>query len=198
MLAQKIRSQVQRFTPGKAFSTFELSILGPRNAIDQALCRMVQAGEIERLARGVFTLSKKSAYVKSIKPSIYEIVSKVAEKQGHRIQYHGAELARKYGLTSQMPTQEIFITNGISRTINVGKKKVRLQHVANKKLGLPGSKAGEVMALLWYLGKENVNTEVLFKIKSHLTESDHQELLNHMHTLPHWMIQKLSEAGWSQ
>jgi hypothetical protein len=52
--SSRIRNQIKSLGPGVVFATKQLLCLGTRAAVDHALCRLVGAGAIKRLAAGVF------------------------------------------------------------------------------------------------------------------------------------------------
>ncbi len=51
---EKIKQHIQRLPRGKSFVSKQLLHLGSRAAIDQVLARLVKAGAIARVQRGVF------------------------------------------------------------------------------------------------------------------------------------------------
>jgi len=51
---EKITNWIAQRPEDDAFSTADLITLGSRSALDQALCRLVNAGKLRRLSRGIF------------------------------------------------------------------------------------------------------------------------------------------------
>lgn len=188
-----IRTKIQRLPTGVPIPLSLFLELGSRAAVDQALSRLVRQGQIKRLARGLLIKPKKNSYVGEVMPSAQTIAESVAKYSGHRIQMHGAEIARKFGLTTQIPVQPIFLTNGPSRTIKVGNTVVKLKRVPERKLGPEHSRASEVISLLWYLGKRELTGEALERVLLNLTKNELRELYKMIQTMPGWMADRLRE-----
>lgn len=87
-------------------------------------------------------------------PDLQKVARTVARTTGSIIQVHGAEATRRLELSTQVPTQPVFVTSGPTKRIRVGKMEIRLQHVCQRKLALAGRPAGLALAAMWYLGKE--------------------------------------------
>lgn len=52
---QQIKKKINHFKQGEIFSSRDFLEFGNRSVIDKTLSRMVQKGEIERAARGLFS-----------------------------------------------------------------------------------------------------------------------------------------------
>jgi hypothetical protein len=106
---------------------------------------------------------------------------------GAVVQIHGAEAARRLELTTQVPTQSVFVTSGPSKRIRVGKMEIRLQHVCQRKLALAGRPAGLALAAMWYLGKMEVTPALVEKIRRKLGSSEFEVLKSATRSMPAWM-----------
>ena len=144
---------------------------------------MVLAGLLTKASRGVFVRPQMSRFgALPLEP--FEVA--VAKTHGAPVQVHGAEAARRFGLSTQVPVRPVFYTTGRSRTFT-GKTEVRLQHISPRKLVAPGTKVGLAISALWYLGKEEVNNEVFEAIHSKLSEQEWKELKLTAPQMPSWM-----------
>jgi hypothetical protein len=89
-----------------------------------------------------------------------------------------------------MPTKPVYYTSGPSREIQVGNLKVKLMHTSShRKLQFAGKKSGLALTALWYLGKEQVNGEVVRLIREGLSESEYEQFLSA--SKPAWMNQAI-------
>lgn len=128
---ESIRAHLRGISKGKPFTTSRFAALGARGTVDRALARLVEQGEIERLARGAFVRPRKSRYVGYVLPSVDEVVHTMAAASGETVQMHGAEAARRLGLTTQAPVAPVYHTSASSRSIRVGNTTVRMIHTSN-------------------------------------------------------------------
>jgi len=185
-VTENIRKKVLHRPRGEPFTSRRFLKLGSRAAVDQALSRLVKEGVISRVARGVFVRPKKSRFVENVLPEISRVMGVIAKSNGETIQVHGAEAARRFKLSTQMPTTPVFYTSGPSREIQIGKQRVKLIHTSSpRKLQYAGQKTGLALSALWYLGKENVTPEVIQQIQAGLSEKEFKQLRTC--NMPAWM-----------
>ena len=183
--AETIRKRVLRTQRGEPFTNTRFLKLGSRAAMDKTLSRLVEEGVIQRIARGIFMRPKKSRFIGNVMPNVAKVVEVVARDHGETIQIHGAEAARRFKLSTQVPTVPVFYTSGPSRELKVGNLTVKLKHASHRKLHLAGKRPGLALSALWYLGKNNVTTDVVGTIRQGLTAEEFETL---RHTeMPAWM-----------
>ena len=184
-----IRQRLIRIKKGEPFTNARFLRLGSRAAVDKALSRFVGEGLIQRIARGVFVRPKRSRFVGTVMPDTQKVIEVIARNYGETIQVHGAEAARRFNLTTQVPTTPVYYTSGPSRELKIGNLTVKLKHVSPRKLRLSGTRPGLALSTLWYLGKESVNTEVLRAIRNGLSAEEFEMLKNT--DMPTWMSDAL-------
>ena len=182
-----IRLYIEEMPIGAPFTPTAFLECGTRASIDQTLSRLVKAGSIERVTRGVFVRPEVSRFVGKVAPSPLKVAEAVAQTTGAVVQVHGAEAARRLELTTQVPTQSVFVTSGPSRRIRVGRMEIRLQHVCQRKLALAGRPAGLALAAMWYLGKKEVTPTLVEKIRRKLGAGEFEALKSATRLMPAWM-----------
>ena len=185
--SELVRSWAEATMSGEPFSSAELLTLGTRAAVDHSLSRLAKEGVIARITRGVYVRPVISKYVGAVTPEPYKIAEAVARTTGAKVSMNGAEAARGFGLSTQMSTQSLFLTTGPTREIVVGKSKIRMQHASARKLTLAGSPAGMALSALYYLGKGEVTTAVVAKIKGKLSPNEFEVLRCSTKLMPSWM-----------
>lgn len=191
---EAIQAQLKRLPRGEPFTTHRFVGLGPRTAVHQALSRMVRAGSISRVARGVYVKPRISIYVGAVTPEPLKVAQAIAAANGETMQVHGAEAARRMELSTQMPTRPIFYTSGTSRRVRVKGTSIQFKHVASRKLTLAGRPAGLALSALWYLGKNQTTPLVIARIKSKLPQEEFEALKAAVTHMPAWMAQAIHGA----
>lgn len=189
-VATSILKKIEEIPTGEPFTSTQFLGLGPRASVDQALSRLFKSGVIARVTRGVYVRPEVSQYVGKVMPGPIKVIEAYARSSGVTIQVQGAEAARRFGLSTQMPVRSIYYTSGPSKRFKLGKLEVILKHVSSKKLVCSGSKAGLAITALWYLGKENVNSEIFNTIKKKMLPSEYDELKIAIPFMPAWMADK--------
>ncbi len=190
-IAQSVSSTINKHPLGEPFATSHFLKLGSRAAVDKALSRLVQQGTIERITQGIYMRPKKNRFVGTVKPEASKVVKTIAEANGETLQIHGAEAARRFQLSTQVPTQPVYYTSGSSRSLTIGKLKVKLVHVAQRKLQLAGKRSGLALSALWYLGKEGIQHGAIEQVCSRLSRDELHELLSA--NLPAWLSSALNQ-----
>ena len=192
--AKAVRAAIRKLPRGKPFTGARFLKHGARSAVDRALSRLAADGEIRRLAHGVFVRPRTSRFVGTVMPDIHEVVETIARRNGETIQIHGAEAARRFGLTTQVPIAPVFHTSASSRTIRIGAIAVRMVHTSNRRrLQFAGEPTGVALSALWYLGKSNVTPQAIATIKAALRPAEFEELRSA--DIPAWMQKAFAGAA---
>ncbi len=193
-VAEAIRTDIRKLPRGRPFTTSRFAALGSRGAVDRALARIVTDGVIERLSRGVFVRPRKSRFVGNVHPSVAEVVRAIARDNGETVQVHGAEAARRLGLSTQVPMEPVYHTSASSRPIRIGSTTVRMIHTSNRRrLQFAGEPAGLALAALWYLGKDNATPDAVARIEAVIGPEGFARLRSA--EMPAWMADALDAAA---
>jgi len=196
--SQAVRERIAAHPSGEPFTPALFAGLGSRAAIDQTLMRLTQVGSIERIGHGLYLVPEARRFGIKTLPSPEQVAQTVAQAEGAKVEVHGAEAARRLGLTTQMPVQPIFYTTGSNRAIRLGKLRVKLQHVAPRKLALAGRPAGQALSALWYLGRHQVSPGTFQHIEQTLPLGEFQALREAKSSMPSWMAETLTRYERSQ
>ena len=192
--AKAVRAAIRKLPVGKPFTGARFLKHGSRGAVDRTLSRLVAEGEIQRLAQGVFVRPRTSRFVGTVMPDIHEVVVAIARNNGETLQIHGAEAARRFRLSTQVPTAPVFHTSGSTRTIRVAGTAVRMVHTANRRrLQFAGEPTGAALSALWYLGRDNVTPETVATIKAALGPVEFEKLRSA--NMPVWMQKAFAAAA---
>lgn len=92
---------------------------GSEDAIKKTLSRLTLKGTIKRMGHGLYVLPKKDPLFGEILPSGEEIAFALAKKEKIKIKPAGAFALHKLGLTLQVPTKLVYLTDGNSRILRL-------------------------------------------------------------------------------
>jgi hypothetical protein len=187
MTCTPIASIIMKMKVGEPFTTRQILGIGSRTAVDQTLARLVKAKQISRIARGVYVRPRTSRYAGEVQPVPESIARAVAE--GCAIMPHGAEAARRLGLTTQMPLNAVFYTSGQRRTIRQGSLTIQLRHKPLRQMVLAGRPAGLALSALLYLGKRQVSMATLEKIRASIGHEEFEHLRSARQAMPAWLAE---------
>ena len=190
-LAENILSTAQTMPEGGLLSPKEFLHLGSRAAIDKTLSRLAQEEKLIRVSRGVYVAPHHGRF--GSRPPSTESVVQAIENCGETVVASGAAEANSLGLTTQVPTREVFITSGVSRTLHLGNRCVELKHGNRWQLLLGKRHAGKVIRALSWVGPEAA-PEALKQLRSKMPESEWEAVRGARAMLPSWMAKVVSEA----
>jgi hypothetical protein len=171
---------------GGVFTPRDFLDVAARAAVDQALSRLAKGGKLRRLARGLYDFPKVHPKLGPLSPAPDDVAQALARETGSQVQIAGARAANALGLSTQVPAKSIYLTDGPSRRIVLGKRVVDLRHASPKHLIAPGSPAGTVVQALRHLGPVRA-TDVVHVAARRLSASDKKTLATSAVQAPAWM-----------
>src|SRR5262245_24533067 len=96
---------------GKVFTSKDFLDAGSREALDQALSRLLRTGAIQRLGRRLYCYPQKNPRLGiPVSPDPDEIAQPLARQTGSRIVPSGAVAANRLGLSMQVPAKPTYLT----------------------------------------------------------------------------------------
>lgn len=170
-IEDKILSKVKKCGRGSVFFISDFMAYGNRNAINKALERLTEKGLILRAARGIYCYPKieKVYGLGPIPPSMEDIAEAMAKRDGAKIVPSGLYAQYQLGLTQQVPMNVVYLTNGISRTINLGEgKAIKFKHSSPRYFVIRNQLALLLTTALKDWKVENLSAEQIDIIKSKL------------------------------
>lgn len=186
MTTEAIRKKISARRRGWVFTPQEFLSLGSRAAVDQALCRLQRNGEIRRLARGLYEFPRMHARIGVLSPSVEAVAKALAAKTGSRLLISEARAANLLGLSTQVPAQNIFLTDGPSRTLQLGKQTIVLRHAAFSKMLGAGSEAGVVIQAVRSFGPDRAEEIPVESLSRRLPKAVKSELRRLAPAAPAW------------
>jgi len=189
-LTTKILEHVAGLPEGVPVSAKELLHLGSRAAVDQALSRLAQRGQLMRAGRGLYVRPVETRFGKR-PPSVEHMVQALAGSKGEIIASHGAAAANALGLTTQVPVRAVYLTSGRSRRLKLGELTVEVRHAPGWQLAMAGRPAGEAIRALAWLGEAHAG-EAIRTLRRRLPASVLEEMVGARPRLPTWLAQQVS------
>ena len=113
-LAENILSAARTMPEGGLLSSKEFLHLGSRAAVDKTFSGLAQEGQLMRVSRGVYAAPYQGRFG-ARPPSTESVMLAIEASGGETVVANGAAEANALGLTTQVPTREVFFTSGRSR-----------------------------------------------------------------------------------
>lgn len=183
----KVLNRIYGHRGGWVFTPAHFYDLGTRAAVAAALKRHKKTGLIRQLARGLYHHPIDHPSLGRIPPSADAVARALASRHAVRMQPAGAYAANVLGLSEQVPTRIIFLTDGPSRRVKFGRQEVVLKRTTPRSMATAGRKSGTIIQALRHIGQDNVNDRTLAILKRHLTKKDRAQLSNDLRYAPGWV-----------
>ena len=172
---------------GWVFTPDSFSDLGTRRAIDLALMRHRDSGLVRQLARGLYDYPKVDPQLGPLQPSTDDIALALAGRDAARLQPSGAYAANLLGLSTQVPMNMVYLTDGRTRTVRVGNRQIHLKRTTPRHMATAGKVSGLVIQALRHLGKKNVDSEIVKRLNHRLDDGGRKQLMKDIRYAPAWI-----------
>jgi hypothetical protein len=187
----KIRKRIYGSGRGWVFTPKHFQGIGGSAAIDSALRRLVFEGTIRRLSRGLYDYPIQDSQLGIIAPSADAIARALVTRDAIRLQPSGAYAANILGLSEQVPSRIVFLTDGPARKVKLGKREIHLQHTTPRNMATAGRKSGTLIQALRYLGQNQVNDQVIAALKRYIEDSERTAIRKDLRHAPAWIADLL-------
>lgn len=91
------------------------------------------------------------------------------------------------GLSDQVPVRLVFLTDGPSRRVTIGKQEIVLKQTTPRNMATAGRISGTVIQSLRWLGRQHVDDTVIAKLRRNLKPQDKTTLLQDASLAPAWI-----------
>jgi hypothetical protein len=190
-----IQKRTKTSAPGYVWTPDDFADLGSRDAVDQALHRLVATKHFRRIARGLYDVPSVNQLTgKPTSPNPGDVIDALSRKGNVRVLVDGITAANDLGLTDAVPARISVLTDGRLRPIKLGNLAIDFQHASPTRLYWAGRPAMRfVQALHWIRdmlpSDDGSIRQRLLKI---LKDPDHgiaiqKDLQDGWHALPDWM-----------
>ena len=137
----------------------------------KVLQRLTNDGQLMRLNRGIYYIPKKDNLLGIIKPTAEQIAESISKRDKARIIPTGSFALHKLGLTTQVPMNVVYLTDGSPRKIKVGNQKITLKKTSPKILAVKHYLSGLIIQGLKEIGEGEVNASHLSQIEKIIVKS---------------------------
>ncbi len=169
-------------------------LLGSQEAVKKAFQRLEGKKALLRLGRGIYVYPKKHRLLGVLQPSIEEVANAIGRRDRARIAPAGALALNKLGLSTQVPMNVVFYTDGSARLVPVGRTHIRFKRVAPRFFQLKGPISTLAVAALNEIGARGLTPTLAAKIHKHLTAEEKEHLIHDAHLVPNWIRAIFLEA----
>ncbi len=182
---------VEQAKEGTIFIPDDFTTCGTPDAVRSGLSRLCRNGKLYRFAKGIYYIPLYDKWDGTLRePSLDAIALKIAQRDNARIIPTGAYALNKLGLSTQVPANIIYITDGSARQVKFGENKsITFRHSNDLGNFAYQSQLMQLVVLaMREIGEKTITDAQKGIIKSMITEHVSEQDFNHDIVLaPTWI-----------
>ena len=183
----QILNRIKKARGGVLFFTESFIAYGNTEAVKKALQRLTNAGELQRVAPGIYVRPQTDSIVGKVTPGIEAIAKAIAKRDRARIVPTGLYALNRFGLSTQIPLKVIYLTDGAARKIKVGNTSITFKKTTPKNVMAVGEISRLAIQALRTIGKENATEHEIKKIQQALMKEQKTKLEHDIRLAPAWI-----------
>lgn len=183
----KVLNRIYGRGKGSVFTPTDFLDLGSRQAVDLVLHRLVKDGILRRIARGLYDYPRLDPDLGPLSPKIEAVAKALKGRDKIRLQPSGAYAANLLGLSEQVPTKVVLLTDGPNRRIQLDKQVIILKHTTTRVMATAGRISGLVIQALRYIGQRHIDESTVNILRKRLSGEEKKQLLQDIRYAPAWI-----------
>ena len=188
---QSVHSQLEdkilSLKKGTIVFVSDFAKLGSSENVKKVLLRLEKKQLLVRLAHGIYLYPKIDKELGVLYPSTESIAEAIAKRDKIRIIPTGIYALQQLGISTQIPMNVIYLTDGAPRKIRVGKRIITFKKTAPKNLAIKNKILSNIVQGLKELGKESITDEIRQKINQALDRVPLEILKEEILNAPVWV-----------
>jgi predicted transcriptional regulator of viral defense system len=188
---QSVHSQLEdkilSLKKGTIVFVSDFAKLGSSENVKKVLLRLEKKQLLVRLAHGIYLYPKIDKELGILYPSTESIAEAIAKRDKIRIIPTGIFALQQLGISTQIPMNVIYLTDGAPRKIKVGKRTITFKKTAPKNLAIKNKILSNVVQGLKELGKESITDEIRQRINQALEKIPVEILKEEVLNAPVWV-----------
>lgn len=191
----KIAEILQDTPKGSVLFVDDFLDFGSPDTIKKALYRLTnEKNLLIRLAHGIYLYPKTDKELGTLYPSTEEIAKAIARRDKARIIPTGVYALNRLGLSTQVPMKIVYLTDGATRSIKIGKRTISFKRTSPRNLMTTGEISTLAIQALKEIGQENVDEQILKQLKVVLKKETQENILHDAKLAPAWINKILKES----
>jgi len=183
----KVIVKINKAKRGSLFFIDDFLSFGTAKAVAKVLERLVDKGDVSRVARGIYARLEKDPILGELKPTTENIAIAIAKRDKARIVPTGTLALNVLGLSTQVPMNVVYLSDGAARKIDLGRRKIVFKKSAPKNLAAIGKISSLAIQALKEIGKDKVTEKEIEIILKKLEKEDKYRLEHDIKLAPEWI-----------
>jgi hypothetical protein len=189
-----IAEAIKTYPKGSVLFVDDFLDYGNPESVKKSLYRLREKDVLVRLAHGVYLYPKNDKELGVLFPSTEEISNAIARRDKARIVPTGVQALNMLGLSTQIPLNVVYLTDGAARTIQIGKRTITFKKTSPKNLLAKGEISALAIQALKTIGKKNIDEKTIKGIRAVLKKEKKENIINDAKLSPAWIYKILMQT----
>ena len=194
---QQIKNKIEQSPDGTVFIHSDFARIAGRETVRRSLNRFIQGGHLRRILNGVYEKPKYSQLLHEYVAVDPDAVAKAIARNFHwTIAPCGDATLNLLGLSTQVPSVWVYISDGPYRKYPCGNITIEFRHRTNREISGLSYMTRLLVQALKALGKERITQEVIGFLSDKLTSEEKRAALQEAAESTDWIydtIKKICE-----
>jgi len=196
----QILRKIGKAKGGSLFFNEQFLTFGSNEAVRKALERLVKKEKLKRLSQGIYYKPLEDPVIGKLTPGIESVAKAIAKRDKSRIVPTGIYALNRLGLSTQVPLNVVYLTDGAGRKIKIGNRTINFKKTTPKNVAAIGEISKLAIQALKTIGQNEVTQEQIEKIQLILKKEKRTHLEYDIRLAPEWirkiMIPVLKEQSY--
>jgi hypothetical protein len=190
----RIAEALKTYPKGSIVFVDDFLDYGNPESVKKALLRLKEKEFLIRLAHGIYLYPKVNKALGVLFPSTEEIAQAIARRDKARIIPTGVQALNKLGLSTQVPMKVVYLTDGATRIVKIGKRTITFKKTSPRNLSIKGEISGLAIQALKTIGQNKVDDKTIKKIHEILKNEKKENIIHDAKLAPAWVNKILRQV----
>lgn len=193
-ISNKIETIIKQAEKGKLVFISDFSEFNNYDTVRKSLQRLVNKELITRISKGIYYIPKEDNILGKLYPTAEEIGKAIAQRDKARIIPTGVYAQHLLGLSTQIPMNVVYLTDGSARKIKIGNQTIVFKKTSPKNLSFESQLSSLIIQAL-KSKKENNVTETDKRILEEIIKksNEFEKIKNDIQIAPVWIRKVVSQ-----
>jgi len=174
-VSNKIENIITKSEKGKLLFVADFSQYGNYDTVRKALQRLTNKGIVLRISKGIYYYPKTDELLGVLYPTAEEIGKAIAKRDKARIIPTGAYAQHLLGLSTQIPMNIVYLTDGSARKIKTGNQTILFKKTSPKNLSFESKLSSLIIQALKSKKENNITQAEKQRLAEIIRQSDERE-----------------------
>ncbi len=198
-ICEDIYNQIKEMNSETVFIASDFTDLADMQTVYKVLSRLEEQGKIKKIFAGIYYNPTYSELLDEYEaPSPHNVAMAIARKLNWTIAPSGNTALNQLGLSTQVSAKWSYISDGPYKTYQFGNVEIEFKRRNNKEISNMSYKSAMVIQALKELKKDNIDSEIIDKLKKVLSQQEKTALLEEGRKTTSWIydvIKKICVGG---